>query len=121
MPGVNGAGVNGDYDAGGNAGFGAEYGNGKGYDYPVVEKQVVYRDIPYVETVEEMDIKAKERVAEKTLELDRDKFEFLKTQAGSPAAGYPSLATEPDKTTSPDAMPVLLVGSLLWFFFKRKR
>ena len=115
MPGANGAG-NGDYDGG----FGAEYGNGKGYDYPVREKPV-YQDIPYQETVEQMDIKSQERIAEKNLELDRDKFEFLKTQAGSPAAGYPSLATEPDKTTSLDAMPVLLVGSLLWFFFKRKR
>ena len=120
MPGSNGAGVNGDYDAGGNAGFGAEYGNGKGYDYPVRDtRTVVVR--PYQDTVEEMGIKAQERTAAKTLELDRDKFEFLTKQAALPAGGYPSLATEPGTPASLDAFPVLLVGGLLWFFFKRKR
>ncbi|MBA7603112.1 hypothetical protein ES703_10216 [subsurface metagenome] len=87
----------------------------------VSRKRPVRQDAPYIETVEEMDIKSQERIAEKNLELDRDKFEFLKTQAALPAGGYPSLAMEQDKPASLVSMPILLLVGLLFYFVRKKR
>jgi hypothetical protein len=72
------------------------------------------------------DTAANERIANKSLELDRDKFEFLKTQAASPVGqtgsyGYPYVAVKQYKAAPLITMPIVLAGGLLFFVFRRKR
>ena len=113
MPGVNGAGMNGGDNGNGNDGVSSFRRKKTGWDRDW--------DIPYVETVEEMDIKAQERMAAKNLELDRDKFEFLKTQAALPIRDYPSLSAGQYEAAPLITMPILAIAGLLFYFVKKKR
>jgi len=71
-------------------------------------------------------VASNERISDKALELDRDKFEFLKKQAASPVGqtgsyGYPYVAVKQYKAAPFITMPIILVGGLLFFVFRRKR
>ncbi|MBA7603113.1 hypothetical protein ES703_10217 [subsurface metagenome] len=81
----------------------------------------------YQYQVSEAQILSDERIFEKNLELDREKFEFLKKQAASPIGqtgsyGFPYVAVKQYKAAPLITMPVLLVGGgLLFYFVRRKR
>ena len=75
-------------------------------------------------------IESDEKIFEKNLELDRDKFEFLKIQAEREAKGplgqtgsygYPYVAVKQYEAAPLITMPVLLVGGGLLFYFVRTK
>jgi len=72
-------------------------------------------------------IKSDERIFNQNLELDRDKFEFLKEQAKvTPTSqtgsyGYPYVVVKQVKAAPLITMPIVLAGGLLFYFVRRKR
>jgi len=89
------------------------------------EAQVQSAGYQYQANVAE--IKSKEKLAKKTLKLDRDKFEFLKEQAKvTPASqtgsyGYPYVAVKQYEAAPLVTMPIIVIGGLLFYFVRRKR